>query len=514
MCGRFHWALAGFMLALLTAGVRAQPATSEGTMPPVVTSTSPVAAGVTIYRTPYGADDQIQLDWLGGYALITETRDVDLPAGRATLRFEGVAAGMLPESAVITGLPAGVREKNLDADLLSPSNIYARSFGRLVILRRRDPRTGRSREEPAIIRSAPDGAAIVQTRAGFEAVDCGSAEDSLAYHDLPPGLSARPTLSVETEAPAPVHVRLTLSYLAWGFDWRAMYVLRMLPDGRHADLTAWVTLASSDDTTFENTTAAVVAGKPNFDETRAARPEASALVFHCATHPAVLPPAVMVPAPTMAADIVVTAMKRTESFMDVPVTVTGEDLGDLKLYRMPVPTTVSAHAQKQVALFDHRVLTLTPYYAAAIEGDGEDDEQAWIMLRTKNVMAQGLGVALPAGRVTVFDSLEGHLVRVGQGGIGGKAVGEKVEISVGRSPQVRVNQAQTGHDRNGRSFTATVTNANPWPIRFEGKLHLDDGERLISSSSSLPLRDGNPLWATHVPANGRVNLRYRLRSQS
>jgi hypothetical protein len=76
-------------------------------------------------------------------------------------------------------------------------------------------------------------------------------------------LVAKPTLSVQTTAAMATHARLTLSYLAWGSDWRADYVLTMRRDGRHLDLAAWVTLASSDDTAFAGADAAVVAGKPD-----------------------------------------------------------------------------------------------------------------------------------------------------------------------------------------------------------------------------------------------------------
>ena len=135
-------------------------------------SPAPDRVAVTIYRAPLRAPDQaIDRAWLQGYALITEQRRVTIPAGRTTLRFEGVAAGILPESAIVTGLPQGVREKNLDADLLSPRTLYAGSFGRPVTIRRTIAK--RIVEEAAIVRSGPDGAAILQTRDGFLAADCG-----------------------------------------------------------------------------------------------------------------------------------------------------------------------------------------------------------------------------------------------------------------------------------------------------------------------------------------------------
>ena len=52
--------------------------------------------------------------------------------------------------------------------------------------------------------------------------------------------------------------------------------------------------------------------------------------------------------------IVVTAQRRAAPLMASPVAVAAiaklEDLGDLKLYRVPIRVTVAANAQKQVAL--------------------------------------------------------------------------------------------------------------------------------------------------------------------
>jgi hypothetical protein len=59
-------------------------------------------------------------------------------------------------------------------------------------------------------------------------------------------------------------------------------------------------------------------------------------------------------APSGLEDIVVTAQRRTEAPQNVPIAVTAvaENLGDLKLYRVPVPVTVTARSQKQVAFMN------------------------------------------------------------------------------------------------------------------------------------------------------------------
>src|SRR3546814_15350193 len=50
--------------------------------------------------------------------------------------------------------------------------------------------------------------------------------------------------------------------------------------------------------------------------------------------------------------IIVTAQRRpsAEMLSAVAVVASQEDLGDLKLYRVPIPVTVAANGQKQVAL--------------------------------------------------------------------------------------------------------------------------------------------------------------------
>lgn len=506
----------------MAAGAAAQDAApgpaAPAPAPLVVTSAEASGSSVTIYRAPYGNDDrEFDLDWLQGYALITETRDVAIPAGRATIRFEGVAAGMLPESAIVTGLPEGVSEKNLDAELLSPASVHARSFGRPVTLRRTHPNSGKVTEERAVIRSGPDGSVILQTAAGFEAANCGPLHDELVYHGLPEGLSARPTLSVQTQAAAPARVRLTLSYLAWGFDWRTAYVLRMRPDGRQADLTAWVTLASSDTTSFPETAAAVVGGKPNFEGSRGyQRADGGQLTFHCYIGPVNQPFPVSAPPPSLAgmaemrmeaADVIVTARKAAAP----AITMQGEDLGDLKLYRMPVPTTVAARAQKQVALFDRKVVTVNPVYTAQVWD--EMDEPARLLLRTRNRREDGLGLALPGGRTQVFEPHAGEFVLLGGDAVSDKAVGEIVEFGVGPSPQVRVNGVTVASGPRWDDRKVTVTNATPRPIRFEGKLAVPDTVTFSRISHKLTRKDGQWLWAVTVPANGTAVLTYRSTNQ-
>lgn len=513
------------MRALLLSGLVTLAARAAAGEPAVVTSAAPDAVAVTIYRAPNReAGAAMDLDWLEGYALVTETRTVDVPAGEATIRFEGVAGGMLPETALVTGLPQGVREKNLDADLLSARSLFDRMWGRPVILRRHKGRDGKGTftQERAVIRSAPDGAAVVQTKDGFEVADCGlGLSDALVYPELPPGLSARPTLSVRTVSDRPGRAVVKLSYLAWGFDWQTNYTIRFDPQTGKADMLAWVTLASSDPTSFVDATAAVVGGEVNREDERGYDdPQDGDLVLHCylrSLQPPPPPPAPPPPLPAMVmmappplADIVVTARKRQESVMGVATVMQEEGLGDLKLYRMPVATTIASHAQKQVAMHDLHGVKWTVLHTASLH-DTQDSTATGLLLRTKNSKENGLGFALPGGPVALFEPHGGDMLLAGQGGLGNYAIGQDVEVKLGDSPQVTVESSELGSGKGWADYEAVVGNANPWPVRFEGTFDLWDGETIEKTSRKLGRRFGRPLWEATIPAHGEIRLRYRLR---
>lgn len=504
-------------LALLTA-LAVSWAVVPAAAQTVVTSERPDTVAVTIYRAPdRDADEAIDRDWLQGYALITEERVVNVPAGRAVIRFEGVASGMLPESALVTGLPSGVSEKNLDADLLSPRSLFDRAYGRPVTLRRTNRASGQVSEERAIIRSGPDGAAILQTAKGFEAVTCGPLDDELVYDSLPAGLSARPTLSVETNAPQGGQVRLKLSYLAWGFDWQANYVVTLdqTRAGR-AELFAWVTLASQDVTSFEGATTAVVAGEVNRED-EAGYPDESdgELYFECFAAPPPPPPppppAPPPPPPAMMAapseEIVVTAMRAVPG---VAIQAVQEELGDLKLYRVPFPTTVAANAQKQVAMLNKPGVPVTIVHKTDLASEGLDSGII-VELRARNRREDGLGVPLPAGPVALFEQEGGEPLLIGESSLADKAVGEEVEIEVGQSTQVTLEVEDVREGPDWSEHQVTVSNANPWPVLFEGRMILNDGERISRASARLGRKEGRPIWTPTVPANGRATLTYRVR---
>jgi len=497
-------------------------AASAARAQPVVTSAAPGKIEVTVYRDPDRGEQPMDLDWLNGFALISERRRVRIPAGESTIRFEGVAGGIVPQSAIVTGFPEGILERNRDAYLLSPATLLDRSLGRRVHLRRTSP-TGEVREQEAVVRSSAAGAVVVETSDGIEALRCTGIPETIVYDEVPAGLSARPTLSVRTRAAAPVDAEVTLSYVATGFDWQANYIAELSPDGRRMDLFAWLTLGSQDETSFPDADTQAVAGRVNYTRAEVPPAEGGALQLRCwasATTSDI--PLDELTAYDSSEEITVTGTRLGRSAAAPPAPMAAmtqeaimavrEELGDLKLYRIPEPVTVAANSQKQVALLVQRGVAVQEVYRSRLPAAASGVLQpATRYLVTRNRREEGLGLPLPSGGLVLFTRRNGQPFLAGEGRVDDRAVGEDVEIAFAASSSIhaRVERLAGGPDGRWTDYRLTVSNDQNRPVRFEAELARPDDTSIVPRTR-LRERDGYPLWTVTVPANGSASLVYRV----
>ncbi len=488
-----------------------------------VVSSAPDAVSVTLYRDPGRTEGAIDAKNPGGYALITETRTITIPAGESVIRFEGVSEGMFPETAIVTGLPSGVREKNRDARLISPAGLVDAYLSRSVHLRRTSRATGKVVEQDAILRAGPDGGVILQTSEGIEALGCSGLPERMLYDGIPEGLSAKPTLSVLTTSERAVTATVQLSYLAQGFDWSANYVANVAADGKTLSLFAWATIANGGAQSFVRANTQAVAGQPN-KEDNAEPPKDAPPELHLQCWPQDITSThdiwgnarssvdfekAPLPISAMSSEIIVTGMRRSEALQDVAVAITAvqEELGDLKLYRIPEPVTIAAQSQKQVAMIQKSGVKYERIYTANFQEDMREPQPMAFLLRMKNLKADGLGVPLPAGGVALFEEVQGQILLAGEDNVSDRAIGDDVEFKVGQSPDVHYEVVSPARTRGAASFRVTITNARPVPITSEMLLPSE----LSKKPSGLKRKNGGWLWRETVPANGQSVLAFETK---
>ena len=514
-----------FSIAIAWAGLAGAPPPLESpaAAQAIVTSSRPERVAVTVYRAPgRPASEAIDLDWPEGFAMVAETREVRLPAGESELRFVGVAGGILPQSAVVTGLPEGVVERNRDAYLLSPGTLLDRSLGRRVHLRRTSLESGRVREHDAIVRSGAGGEVVLQTRDGFETLRCTGLPETVVYEEIPPGLSPQPTLSVRARSARAVRATVTLTYLATGFDWQADYIATLSPEGDRLELFAWLTLANGDETSFVDADTQAVAGRVNREDAEAPPIESRPLTLHCWPHSTTsdIPleefermPMGSYPIRLGGEEIVVTG-----TTIDSPmyasvspvaaVSAEQEELGDLKLYRIPEPVTVAANSQKQVALLFRPNIRVETLYSSWLDpGGGAVSRIPDLYLITRNRTEDGLGLPLPAGNMRFYDAIGERRILTGQGYFRDIAVGEEISLGVSTATGVLAKSELVRDGADSDEYLLTVTNDRPEPIRFE--MWFTQSER-FRPATELERRDGRPVWAVTVPASGTATLRYEV----
>ena len=504
---------------------------------------SPVTdVAVTIYRNPHFVSAELDLNRLNGFAFVTETRTVSIPAGESRIRFEGVADGIEPASAILTGLPDGLIEKNHDAKVLSPSALVAASVGHPVTFVRKDPRSGKTTEVPGTLLADADGVVFQADSGEIEALRCSGLPETFDFEPTDE-VHATPILSALVRAPRPVQAQVRLSYLARGFEWKADYSAVVSPDGKTLSLGAWVTLANSNSVSFKDAQAKVVAGavnrsheppepvdpghpiraqcwprgstsdkskQPNIVE---AQPlwdgpgmiravDMSLVVYATATLAAPAREA-------MFEEVVVTGEKRAKAR-----TVKEEQLGDLKLYRVPDRTSVVSRQIKQVRLLDRTDIPVEVLYRAQIEANNTQDNLALTrLLRTRNTDKNNLGLALPAGQVSTFATEDDTQVLLQQADFTDTAVNQDLEFNLGDSDDVQLSADTDVRHRFSRRTDAEnhidISNAKPEPVQVEIALQLDDGEQIIGADPLPTYKNGLPVFKVTVPANGRYTIRYQ-----
>lgn len=477
-----------------------------------------------------------------GLALIVETRTVDVPAGDAVIRFEGVSTGIVPQSVTIAGLPSAVLEQNADFDLLTPGSLLDKSIGDTVQVVRTNPANGRQEVRPAVVRSGGSGA-VLEIDGKYEALSCSGLIERVIFEDVPEGLSDQPTLSIRTRSLTPGRYTVTLAYLSTGLQWSTDYVARLSPDGRTLDLTGWLTLANFGGTTFPDAPVQVVAGDlqttgrsvpvdpvvrlrrpgcwPQDTTTNGVNPDMKDM-YGGYYPPVMAPPPPSPPAPPRPA-----AMRATDE-----IVVTGSriaeqgELGDYKVYTLPSPTTVAARQTKQVRFLEREAVPYErvnrQWIGSLWETPGETDASTpQVVFRLRNTEAGGLGVALPGGNWSLRQiTPEGRSVLAGEAETRDRPVGLPLELERGEASdvQVRTRVVADGERTRGvlttawREVEVVVSNlgGDPEMVELIPMEFNQTGFRIVRQSvRSAVTESGWPAWTLTVPPGESRTLTYR-----
>ena len=456
------------MRMVLAVSLLAAAAPLAAQITPILPSPSRTAQGdvaVTIYND--------------GRALVQDRRELNLPGGRSKQDFPDVSAQIRPETVTLSGEGLGVVEQNFDFDLLTPAAMMEKAVGETVTLVRVNSATGAETRERARILAA-NGGVVMQIGDRIEVLRDDGLPARVIFDRVPEQLRARPTLSVTLEAARGGRQPVTLNYLSNGLGWSADYVALFDEANGQMDVQGWITLNNQSGTPYINARTLLVAGAvANANQTRYRPPP---------------PPGGLVRAGTETAG--------------------RERLGGFYLYPLPQRTTIADKQTKQVSFLDiHGAPANRAYeFRNGWLSSSEEPLSASTVLRFSSSRAGGLGDALPAGVVRVYQrDARGNPQFVGEHRIGHTPMGSSLSLATGEAFDVKIRSTVEERTRVNDSrwktrMRYTLTNAGPKPVTVD---LVQDGlwgdTRIATESMKSERRDADQaLWRVTVPANGEA----------
>jgi hypothetical protein len=450
---------------ILAAPALAVPALAQITTeipPPSQTSQGEVS--VTIYNN--------------NLALVQDRRQLDVGANRSRLEFPDVSAQIRPETVTLTGPDIGIVEQNFDFDLLSPQALMQKAVGETVTIVRTNPANGQETRERARILAA-NGGVVMQIGERIEVLRDDGLPVRVIFDRVPENLRARPTLSVTVQSPRAGRRPLTLTYLTPGLAWSADYVALFDEANGRMDVQGWITLTNNSGTPYVNANTLLVAGGvgPGQQGPSYGRP-----------------PGNLRQAGTQTAG--------------------RERLGDFYLYPLPERTTIANRQTKQVSFLDvaNSPAARAYEYRNAWMGTAEQPQSANSVLRFSTSRDQGLGDALPAGTVRVYQrDARGNPQFVGESAIGHTPMGSQLGLVTGEAFDVKVKPTVERRERINDSRWRTsmryvLTNARPNAVTVDLMQSGLWGDTRIVQESQPSERTSadDALWHVQVPANGEA----------
>jgi hypothetical protein len=377
-----------------------------------------------------------------GYALISDTRRMNLTQGRSELRFSDVAQGIDPTTVAFQSLtdPEGTRvlEQNYQFDLLSQQKLLERHIG--AVVRVTQQAGDELRVHEGTLLSARDGL-LLQTEAGVLALNGYS---SVSFASVPGGLITKPTLVWLLDAKRGGEHQTRVAYQTKGITWWADYnvVLSGTQANSQMQLAAWVSVVNQSGGSYPQAKIKLVAGEVN----RAPVPQVQTMV----------------------------KMARVdESTLDAGFSESS--LFEYHLYTLGRRSDVPNNSTKQLELFPAKsqiparrelIMTLEGINSQMYYGGVNLDKnlatlskaKASAFLQFDNTAAQGLGLPLPKGRVRVSQAgPDGALEFIGEDVIEHTPKNETIRIRLGEAFDVVGERKQIDFtlDQNAKVMTET-----------------------------------------------------------
>ncbi len=442
------------------------------------------------------------------FAVVKDTRSVNLKDGINFLRFEDVAAKIDPTSVSFQSLTAPntvvVREQNYQYDLLCPDSVLAKSVGKNVKFQQFLP-NGQLRELKGVLLNCPTAMVsdtegqvsqrcqglVIKTSDGVVLNPSGQVELS----ELPAGLVARPSLFWKLESTkAGVH-QAEISYQTADINWRCDYVAVLNAEDNQAGLTSWVTLDNKSGASYKQAALKLLAGD---------------------VHRVQPPPMPVAPEESM---VCADGAPPPPQFKE-------QSFAEYHLYALKNKTDVLDNETKQLSLFNADKIPVKKKFVFEPEGQivptgdgasGGNGQKVNVKIELANTEANHLGMPMPKGKVRVYKSdSDGALQFIGEDLIDHTPKDELVRLYIGDAFDLVADKKQTDMQQMAStvqrmSYEISLRNHKKEEVTINCVEHAFGDWTILTSSQPYTKKDSKTFeFAVRVPASGEVKVTYQI----
>jgi hypothetical protein len=433
------------------------------------------------------------------FGIVREVRNLTLKDGVNYLRFEDVAERIDPTTVSFKSLTApdsvAVVEQNYQYDVLNAATVLDKSVGKRMTVKHYGA-DGRVTSDSGILLAQPHGSGslMLKTDGGVVLNSSGEVEVS----ELPAGMVPKPSLLWKLMSQKGGEHAGEIAYQTQGLNWHCDYVAIVDDTETKTDLTGWVTIDNQSGATYKHAALKLLAG-----DVHVARPRVMGAMSSYASARA----RPMVPPPPPFQE---------NSFSEYHLySLNGHtDLNDKETKQISLFTADNIGAKKKY-VFDSQ----TAVYIPMRESDDERLQKVAVKLEVQNSKDNGLGMALPKGRVRIFKKdKDGALQLIGEDDIDHTPVDEKVRLKLGDSFDLVAMRKETNQitqsskdDHSRASYEITLRNHKKTDVTINCVEHAYGQWKITDSSQPFVKKTAEIFeFAVPVPAGAEAKVTYTI----
>ncbi len=433
--------------------------------------------GITIYNANFG--------------VVKERRLLDLKKGVDTLKFTGVASAIDATSVHFTSLtdPKGVQilEQNYEFDLVSADKILKKYLDKKINLTLQAAGSEAAKKVSGYLKSSGGGKLILATKADggeIQIIDRSAVRD-VTCAELPEGLITKPTLVWKVASEKAGKHLCKIAYMTNQVSWDCDYTAVLKKGDKEIDLAGWVTVNNNSGARYRDARIKLIAGD-----------------VHRVT-----------PRPVPQREYL-----RKGRAAEAKAGFQEKSFAEYHMYTLGRPSTINENQVKQIELIEPALgVPVTKFYLYHVGA-----KRPRVMVEFENTKKNKLGIALPKGKVRVYqkDEADGSLEFIGEDQIDHTPRDEKVKLYIGDAFDIIGESKQTAYQSGKRwnRYTQSVElrNHKETDVEIRVEANVYHGSRIEKQEVDGEPVQGKQLdaarmeWRVPVKANGKTKLVYTV----